>query len=222
MKELIGKDEIGMFVDNHDVALVDSRYVARCFEKRHDDVLKSIRNLDCSEEFRLRNFAESSYKNDQGKKQPCYYMTRDGFVFLAMGYRGKKAAQFKEMYIKRFNKMEKHIQDLVAARMQYPLLTENIKLMHDNPKPYHYSNEFNMINRIVLEMPAKRFRREHGIKDGESIRPYLTPEQIEMISLLQNIDVGLVISIPEYEKRKQFLIQYKMNKEQRMLKSKNN
>ena len=100
MKELIGKDEIGMFVDNHDVALVDSRYVARCFEKRHDDVLKSIRNLDCSEEFRLRNFAESSYKNDQGKKQPCYYMTRDGFVFLAMGYRGKKAAQFKEMYIK--------------------------------------------------------------------------------------------------------------------------
>ena len=60
MKELIGKDEIGMFVDNHDVALVDSRYVARCFEKRHDDVLKSIRNLDCSEEFRLRNFAESS------------------------------------------------------------------------------------------------------------------------------------------------------------------
>lgn len=178
--------------------------------------------MDCSEEFRLSNFGESSYKNDQGKKQPCYYMTRDGFVFLAMGYRGKKAAQFKEMYIKRFNKMEKHIQDLVAARMQCPLLTENIKLMHDNPKPYHYSNEFNMINRIVLEMPAKRFRREHGIKDGESIRPYLTPEQIEMISLLQNIDVGLVISIPEYEKRKQFLIQYKMNKEQRMLKSKNN
>lgn len=222
MKELIGKDEIGMFVDNHDVALVDSRYVARYFEKRHDHVIRDIRELDCSEEFRLSNFGESSYKNDQGKKQPCYYMTRDGFVFLAMGYRGKKAAQFKEMYIKRFNKMEKHIQDLVAARMQCPLLTENIKLMHDNPKPYHYSNEFNMINRIVLEMPAKRFRREHGIKDGESIRPYLTPEQIEMISLLQNIDVGLVISIPEYEKRKQFLIQYKMNKEQRMLKSKNN
>lgn len=157
MKELIGKDEIGMFVDNHDVALVDSRYVARYFEKEHKNVLADIRNLDCSEEFRRLNFQPSSYKNDQGKKQPCYYMTRDGFVFLAMGYRGKKAAQFKEMYIKRFNKMEKHIQDLVAARMQCPLLTENIKLMHDNPKPYHYSNEFNMINRIVLEMPAKRF-----------------------------------------------------------------
>jgi Rha family phage regulatory protein len=85
MKELIGKDEIGMFVDNHDVALVDSRYVARYFEKRHDHVIRDIRELDCSEEFRLSNFGESSYKNDQGKKQPCYYMTRDGFVFLAMG-----------------------------------------------------------------------------------------------------------------------------------------
>lgn len=76
MKEIIPKDNYGVFADSHDVALVDSRYVAKFFEKRHDDVLKSIRNLDCSEEFRLRNFAESSYKNEQGKKQPCYCMTR--------------------------------------------------------------------------------------------------------------------------------------------------
>ena len=109
MTELIPKDNYGVFADSHDVALVDSRYVAKFFEKRHDDVLKSIRNLDCSEEFRLRNFAESSYKNEQGKKQPCYCMTRDGFVFLAMGYRGKKAAKFKELYIRRFNEMERFI-----------------------------------------------------------------------------------------------------------------
>lgn len=60
MKELIGKDEIGMFVDNHDVALVDSRYVARYFEKEHKNVLADIRNLDCSEEFRRLNFQPSS------------------------------------------------------------------------------------------------------------------------------------------------------------------
>jgi len=33
-------------------------------------------------------------------------MTKDGFVFLVMGYRGVKAAQFKETYIEAFNKME--------------------------------------------------------------------------------------------------------------------
>lgn len=158
MKEIIPKDDYGVFADSHDVALVDSRYVAKFFEKRHDDVLKSIRNLDCSEEFSLRNFAESTYKDDRGKKQPCYYMTRDGFVFLAMGYRGKKAAKFKELYIRRFNEMERFIRTLVLTRKEFPLLTENIKLLHDHPKPYHFSNECDMINRIVTGMSAKQFR----------------------------------------------------------------
>lgn len=33
-------------------------------------------------------------------------MTRDGFVFLVMGFTGKMAAKFKEAYIKAFNAME--------------------------------------------------------------------------------------------------------------------
>lgn len=68
--QLIPIDEYGLFADKNDTARVDSRYVAECFEKRHDDVLKSIRNLDCSDEFRLRNFAESFYKNKQGRNNP--------------------------------------------------------------------------------------------------------------------------------------------------------
>ena len=59
MKEMIPKDDYGIFVDSKDTARVDSVFVAKFFEKRHDDVLKSIRNLDCSDEFRLRNFAET-------------------------------------------------------------------------------------------------------------------------------------------------------------------
>ena len=38
-------------------------------------------------------------------------MTKDGFTFLVMGYRGKKAAQFKEDYIKAFNAMETIIRE---------------------------------------------------------------------------------------------------------------
>ena len=199
MKEMIPKD----------TARVDSMFVAKFFEKRHDDVLKSIRNLDCSDEFRLRNFAETSYKDGQGKKQPCYAMTRDGFTFLAMGYRGEKAAKFKELYIKRFNEMEKFIKTLVSARKEFPLLTENIKLLYDDPKPYHFSNECDMINRIVIGMSAKQFRLEHGIEKGESIRPYLTEEQINMLELLQKVDVGLLVAFPNYEDRKRHLEWYK-------------
>lgn len=216
MREIVPMDEYGMFVDNHDIAKVNSVMVAKMFEKRHDDVLRSIRNLDCSEEFRLRNFAESSYRNEQGKKQPCFNMTRDGFVFLAMGYRGKKAAQFKEAYIKRFNQMEKFIQTLAEARQQFPLLTEQIKMLHENPRPYHFSNECDMLNRMVLGKTAKQFRTERGIEKGKSIRPYLSNEQIKWLNMLQTVDIGLLISTPEYDQRKRYLEWYYAKKSGRI------
>lgn len=87
-------------------AVTTSLIVAEKFHKRHDIVLRDIRNLDCSNEFRLRNFVESSYKNEQNKEQPMFYLTKDAFMFLVMGYRGKQAADIKEKYIAAFNAME--------------------------------------------------------------------------------------------------------------------
>ena len=208
MKTLIPMDDYGVFVDKHDTARVDSRYVAQFFEKEHRNVIRDIRELDCSENFRLLNFEQSSYINEQGKKQPCYIMTRDGFVFLAMGYRGKKAAQFKELYIHRFNEMEAFIKTLVSARQEFPLLTENIRLLKENPKPYHFSNECDMINRIVIGMTAKQFRIAHGIEGKKSIRPYLTQEQIDLLEVLQKVDIGLLVSVPDYHERKRHLEWY--------------
>lgn len=168
--------------------------------------------LDCSEEFRLLNFDESTYINAQGHKQPCFNMTRDGFVFLVMGYRGKKAASFKEAYIKRFNEMEEFIKYLLEARTEFPLLTDNIMLLHEHPKHYHFSNEADMLTRIALGKTAKQIREEHGLKQGTSIRPYLTTKQIEAIDLLQRVDIGLLVSTPDFQERKRYLEWYYMKK----------
>lgn len=209
MKQLIPMDDYGIFADVHDTARANSLMVAQIFNKRHDNVLRDIKTLDCSESFRLLNFEESTYKNEQGKKQPCVNMTRDGFVFLVMGYRGKNAAMFKELYIRRFNEMERFIQTLVSTRKDYPLLTENVKLLHENPKPYHFSNEADLINRLVVGMSAKEFRAKHSLLKGESIRPHLTDEQILLMNALQKADIGLMISEPNYEARKRYLEWYK-------------
>ncbi len=65
------------------------------------------RTLDCSEDFRKSNFGLSSYKPEGAKRSyPMYLMTRDGFTFLAMGFTGARAAEFKERYIAEFNRME--------------------------------------------------------------------------------------------------------------------
>jgi Rha family phage regulatory protein len=213
MRELIPKDKYGVFADTNDTARVDSLFVAEFFEKMHKNVLQDIDKLTTpssglSEEFNRLNFQPITYKDSRNRTQKAYALTRDGFTMLAMGYTGQKAMHFKELYIRRFNEMEQFIKTLVSARKEFPLLTENIKLLHENPKPYHFSNECDMLNRIVIGMSAKQFRLANGIEKGKSIRPYLSDEQISMLETLQKVDVGLLVAVPDYEQRKRYLEWY--------------
>ncbi|MGY3931228.1 phage regulatory protein, Rha family [Aeromonas encheleia] len=93
--------------------------VAELFGKRHDDVLKKIRNLECSSDFHLRNFAEMSQEVEIGngakRSSRFYEMTKDGFIFVVMGFTGAKAAATKEAYINAFNWMA---EQLAAQRSQ--------------------------------------------------------------------------------------------------------
>ena len=219
MRELIPKDKYGVFADTNDTARVDSLFVAEFFEKQHKHVLRDIERITepksgLSENFIQSNFKADSYKDSTGRKLPCYFMTRDGFTMLVMGYSGQKAMKFKELYIQKFNEMEQFIKTLVSARKEFPLLTDNIKLLHENPKPYHFSNECDMINRIVTGMSAKQFRIANGIEKGKSIRPYLSDEEITMLETLQKVDVGLLVAVPEYEQRKRHLEWYKLKMEE--------
>lgn len=90
----------------NNTVVTTSLIVAEYFGKDHSKVLRSIRNLDCSHEFNQANFGFVTYKDVKGELRPMYYLTRDGFTFLAMGFTGKVAAKFKEAYINAFNEME--------------------------------------------------------------------------------------------------------------------
>lgn len=94
--------------------------VAKFFDKRHDDVLKSIRNLlpNCPAEFTARNFAVSNYMDNTGRSLAMYIIHRDGFMLLVMGYTGKKALALKLAYIEAFNRMEAEL----AKRKERPAL----------------------------------------------------------------------------------------------------
>ena len=84
-----------------------SLIVAARFGKDHKNVLRAIRNLECSDEFRRLNFEPIDFIDKNGEKQPAVEMTRDGFMFLAMGFTGRAAAQWKEQFIAAFNEMER-------------------------------------------------------------------------------------------------------------------
>ena len=90
-------DDLGLVIKDNKV-VVCSRDVARVFEREHKVVLKAIRELGCSDEFRRHNFMPSTYTNEQNHEQPEYLLTRDGFVLLAMGFKdyGMSARAFNK------------------------------------------------------------------------------------------------------------------------------
>ncbi|HHX1453081.1 TPA: Rha family transcriptional regulator [Salmonella enterica] len=97
----------------HDNRPVTTSYsVANFFGKQHKHVLEKIRSLDCSPAFTTANFSAVAITTQAGfdqRETEAYEMTKDGFVFLVMGFTGKKAARFKEAYIAEFNRMEEEI-----------------------------------------------------------------------------------------------------------------
>lgn len=213
LKQLLPMNKYGLFADANEIARVDSRFIARALDKRHDDVLRDLKNLlkpknGLSTDFIQYNFAFTFYIDSQGKKLPCCQLTHDGFIMLVMEYTGIKANHFKELYIQHFNEIEEQIKVLRSARIEFPILTKQIQLIHEKPKPYHYSNECDLINRIVLGMSAKKFREKHGLKKGTSIRPYLSSDQLKQVDTLQKIDIGLMVGIPDYQERKKKLEWY--------------
>jgi anti-repressor protein len=89
--------------------VTDSLTVAETFGKRHDNVLRDIKELECSKEFSLLNFEETPYTAQNGQSYVKYLITQDGFSFLVMGYTGREAARFKELYIAEFKKMREEL-----------------------------------------------------------------------------------------------------------------
>lgn len=202
--------------ERKDKPFCSSLQVAQTFEKRHDHVLRDIEllNLPKSEEinnfFKL-NFELMNYKDSRGRKQPMYLMTKDGFTLLVMGYTGDKAMRFKIAYIKRFNEYEQYIKNYILNRDDFLPFTQAISDAHGDPKSYHYSNEYDMINRMVLGMTAKQFKELHGLGNVSSIRPFLNEQQARAIRELQIADIKLLYRGHSYEERKAHLMALYVN-----------
>lgn len=96
----------------------DTFKVALAFGKDHKDVLRKTRAVisQCSTEFAERNFTLCHENNElqNGKPQPFYQMTRDGWTMLVFSFTGKAAMAFKEAYIAAFNWMTDMIRQGVA------------------------------------------------------------------------------------------------------------
>ena len=170
-------------INHEERTVVSSLDIAETFGKEHRRVLQDIREIGCSEEFRLHNFVQSSYENSQGKQQPMFLVTRDGFVVLAMGYTGELAMRFKEA--------------LTKALQQS---TENER-MHGHA----YSTYTNVIYKVLFGMNAAQLREKYQIKASDNLRDCFTQEELRAIQSMECLVSGLVDCGWEYTAVKDFI-----------------
>lgn len=98
-----------------------SRKIAQLFGKEHHNVLKAIDRLSCSAQFKAVNFNFADFIDKNGDLRRECHITKDGMVFLVMGFTGKQAAQLKELYIWAFNWMAEQLYE--SRKLQ--------RLLHD-------------------------------------------------------------------------------------------
>ncbi len=104
-------DELVEIMNNK--AVCTSLQVAEKFGRKHKNVIKSIENLlkmDSAKKL-AQWFSKDRYKDSSGKENSMYFMNRDGFTILAMGFNGKEALDWKIKYIRAFDKMEEMLKE---------------------------------------------------------------------------------------------------------------
>lgn len=123
-----------VFRNENGVAVTTSFLVAETFGKEQYTVVRDIDNLvsklkdtenQCPTNLSKHQIMFSAYYEDI--PQPCggtkpakrYFMNRDGFTLLVMGYTGQKALEFKLKYIAAFNAMERTIQHGSVLSQQF-------------------------------------------------------------------------------------------------------
>ena len=108
MNRYIPMNELTKIVVEGDIFKVDSRIIAKNFEKDHRHVLRDIDNLiaqiDVSKIGHISEsyFVPAKYADVHGRVQRFYDMTFRGFILLTMGFTGEKAFAWKLKYIDTF------------------------------------------------------------------------------------------------------------------------
>lgn len=187
MNGIIIQQEV-VYKTDRGTPVTDSLKVAEVFGKRHDNVLKSIRNIcrpqNVGEQTEQSKwFYESSYIDANGTKRPMFVMNRDGFSLLAMGLTGAKAMQFKVGFIEQFNAMETVVHQVMqtttpaipqtfaealrlAASQAEQIEQQQKKIEADAPRVL-FSQAVETSNKSVLIGELAKIICQNGVNTGE-------------------------------------------------------
>lgn len=136
-------------------AVCELRIISEYFSKRHDILLRDIRNLLELDNTLRNEFINISYKDVQGKQRPTYLVTKMGFFLLVSSFKGKKAIQWKKDFYAEYEHMQKEID-----RLQH----ENKLLLEFSNKLYATS-DVRTLSKTEIFKEIDRLQHENYIKN---------------------------------------------------------
>ncbi len=172
-----------------DEAVCSSLQISNMFKKNHQHILRDIDKLTVQNRTVKNMFQESSYKAENGQVYRMYYLNRDGFSLLVMGFTGKKALEWKLKYIQAFNEMEQQLkekqsiqwqQTRLVARDMRKLETAEIKELVQYAKAQGSKNA----KKYYLAL-SKLANKTIGLSGGQREQASIT--QLNTLTLVENI-----------------------------------
>ena len=147
---------------NDKQTITNSQVVADYFGKKHYNVLRKIDEIitDAPIDFTSTHFRVHAVKLRAGavnRDSKIYEMTKDGFMFLVMGFTGAKAAELKINFINAFNEAQKRL-----SRTQHPFERQRMMFTWEGGKivssqPIHDDQFVTSRDKLVQYMREPRF-----------------------------------------------------------------
>lgn len=151
------------------------------------------------------HYTKSVVQNPNNTESTIYHLTLDQCMLISMretkSVRRYVLAKIKELELKLQSK-QLFALTRKTSKDEYLPMTNAIAEAHDEIKPYHFSNEADLINRIVLGCTASKYRQFHDIPKGDAIRDYLNQAELDCIVSLQRANTVYIEDGIGFQERK--------------------
>ena len=210
--EVVGINNIEVMIDislvqNTDELYFNASLMARQFDKKTDDFLRLQSTKEYVDEIiedsqvgnsRLENLIRITH----GGKYRGTWLHKE----LAYEFAGWLSPIFRRNLHKwveqRLKDEHQSLQNRLTLKTDFLPLTNAIQSAHEDPKFYHFSNECDLINRLVTGMSAKQFKKIHGL---DNVRDGLTAAESQLMTKLQIQNTTLIEIGFSYDERKGLL-----------------
>lgn len=193
------------------LSVMTSQEIAKLVDSRHDKVKQSIERLAERGVISQPPMGDGK-KSANGVTEKVYLVgKRDSYIVVAQlspEFTARLVDRWQELEAKEVTRQQEAL-NRSAFRVEFKSMNITLEEVRaesgKETLSHHYSNEADMINRIVLGKSSAQFKNFHGMGKDDSVRDYLNDAQINAIIGLQRANMVYIQDGIGFDERKEKL-----------------